>query len=129
MYTKENEGRNKGKEALDRGVEGERGKEGISPGQRHSSQPVFAMPWSQKYQRVSHVHWKEGKASFGRVASMQDLYIGRTGPADRTSSRPNLAAAAAASPPGAANRATASCLEQNGRSRVRIRLAKQVDGS
>jgi hypothetical protein len=45
---------------------------------------------------------------------MQDLYIGGTGTtADRSSSRANLAAAAAPSSPAtAANGASASCLEQ-----------------
>jgi hypothetical protein len=46
MYTNENEGRNKGKEALDRGEEGEmgkgkRGKEGISPGESKSRHKTF----------------------------------------------------------------------------------------
>jgi hypothetical protein len=50
---------------------------------------------------------------FGRIASMQDLYIGRTGTtANRSSSRANFTAAAASSSPATANRASASCLEQ-----------------
>jgi hypothetical protein len=61
---------------------------------------------------------------FGRIASMQDLYIGCAGTAaDRASSRANLTAAAASSSPGTANGATASSLEQNGRFHVRITLA------
>ena len=64
---------------------------------------------------------------FGRIASMQDLYICCAGSAtDRASSWANLTAATTSSSPGTANGATASSLEQNGRFHVRITLAVHV---
>lgn len=75
---------------------------------KHSLLPVFAMPC----RKSTEVTCPLPAPSFGRIASMQDLYIGRARTADRTSSRANLATAAAPPPSGSANGATASCLKQ-----------------
>ena len=94
---------------------------------RNSSQPVFAMSWEGFAEKQrgdkTHVHGQQtpslSEALFGRIAAMQDLYIGGTGTtANRPSSRANFATATTPSPPGTAattNGVTASCLEQNGR--------------
>ncbi|KAJ5851420.1 uncharacterized protein N7529_010805 [Penicillium soppii] len=103
MYTKENKGKNRG---------GRKAQfEGINPGEyrrkskdKNNLLPVVAMP-SQENNRKSHIlqQFIPSETLFGRIASMQDLYIGRTSTtADRSSSRANLTAASAPSSPATA---------------------------
>lgn len=68
---------------------------------------------------MSHVHYQ--RPSLGRIASMQDLYIGRACTTDRTSSRAYIATAAASPPSSPANGATASCLKQTNGSTLESR--------
>lgn len=110
MYTKEKKGK---------GGQAQFG--GINPGEyrrkskdKMKSLSGVAMPLQEKWETHIHQQSIPSETLFCRIATMQNLYIGRAGTtADRSSSRANFtAAAASSSPTTVANRASASCLEQ-----------------